>query len=59
MKRSYWIKEPSVAYTSLSDSIHVDTLVIGGGMCGLMSAYYLSHTDRRIAFYYNTRFDRC
>lgn len=49
MKRSYWIKETSVAYTSLSDSIHVDTLVIGGGMCGLMSAYYLSHTDRRIA----------
>lgn len=50
--KSYWIESienEKREFTSLENNIEVDVCVIGGGLTGLTTAYYLSKTDMKIA----------
>ncbi|MEF9962197.1 MAG: FAD-dependent oxidoreductase [Erysipelotrichaceae bacterium] len=45
MNESFWIEETSKTnYQSVKNDFYIDTLIIGGGICGLSTAYYLSKT---------------
>lgn len=43
MNKSYWLDlQEGKHYPSLSEDAHIHTLIIGGGLSGLTTAYYLS-----------------
>ena len=50
--KSYWIesvKSERKQFPSLEEDIEVDVFIIGGGLTGLTTAYYLSKTDLKVA----------
>ena len=50
--KSYWIesvKSERKQFPSLEEDIEVDVCIIGGGLTGLTTAYYLSKTDLKVA----------
>jgi len=50
--KSYWIesvKSEKKSFPSLEEDHEVDVCVIGGGLTGLTTAYYLSKTDLKVA----------
>ncbi len=49
---SYWIestKDSEKEYSNLSEDISVDVCIIGAGLVGITSAYYLSDSDLKVA----------
>ncbi len=49
MNESYWIKQNQAKqYPKLDHDEHVHTLIIGGGLCGLTTAYYLSSVTNNL-----------
>ncbi|MDB5161220.1 MAG: hypothetical protein JWO96_600 [Candidatus Saccharibacteria bacterium] len=49
-EKSYWrasVKTPS--YPSLTNSLDVDTIIVGGGICGLTTAYLLKQAGLSVA----------
>ncbi|MDE6408466.1 MAG: FAD-dependent oxidoreductase [Anaeroplasmataceae bacterium] len=42
MSKTIWQKERMSTYESLRNDISTEVLVIGGGICGVLTAYYLS-----------------
>ena len=50
--KSYWIesiKDEKKVFSSLEKDETVDVCIIGGGLTGLTTAYYLSKTNLRVA----------
>lgn len=50
--KSYWIesvKSEKKSFPSLEEDNEVDVCIIGGGLTGLTTAYYLSKTDLKVA----------
>ena len=50
--KSYWIesvKSERKQFPSLEEDTQVDVCIIGGGLTGLTTAYYLSKTDLKVA----------
>lgn len=50
--KSYWIesvKSERKQFPSLEEDTKVDVCIIGGGLTGLTTAYYLSKTDLKVA----------
>lgn len=48
-QESIWIKQGKRLNASkLNQDIHCDVLIVGGGICGLTSAYFLAHQIRNI-----------
>ncbi len=50
--KSYWIesvKSERKQFPSLEGDTEVDVCIIGGGLTGLTTAYYLSKTDLKVA----------
>ncbi|MCI9246931.1 MAG: FAD-binding oxidoreductase [Clostridia bacterium] len=50
--KSYWIesvKSERKQFPNLEEDNEVDVCVIGGGLTGLTTAYYLSKTDLKVA----------
>ena len=46
---SFWITQAnSQAYPTLSNSTNASIVIIGGGLCGLATAYYLSQNTKDI-----------
>ena len=41
MNDSIWVEQQVVNYKKLNKNISVDVLVVGGGICGVLCAYYL------------------
>lgn len=50
MKQSYWIKQQQNVpqYSALTKESDANIVIIGGGLCGLTTAYYLSHIENDI-----------
>ena len=49
-QESIWIKQgKKTNYQTLNQDIGCDVLIVGGGICGLTSAYYLRDQIRNIA----------
>jgi glycine/D-amino acid oxidase-like deaminating enzyme len=47
---SYWIDStPTTSYPPLTDDLHVDVAVIGGGIAGVSTAWELAATGRTVA----------
>lgn len=47
---SFWVATtPATAYPSLKHDIEVDVAVIGGGIAGLMTAYFLGQSGKKVA----------
>ena len=50
--KSYWIesvKSERKQFPSLEEDTEVDVCIIGGGLTGLTTAYYLSKTNLKVA----------
>lgn len=50
--KSYWIesvKSERKQFPSLEEDAQVDVCIIGGGLTGLTTAYYLSKADLKVA----------
>ncbi|MDP1562993.1 MAG: FAD-dependent oxidoreductase [Pirellulaceae bacterium] len=47
--RSYWKKIQIPRYAPLNHSIHVDVLVVGGGMTGVTAAWLLKKSGKKVA----------
>ena len=53
---SYWIdsaKESKKTFPKLEENIQADVCIIGGGLTGLTTAYYLSKTNLKVALLEN------
>ena len=49
-KESFWCKDVSVDnINSLDENIEVDVLIIGGGLSGICTAYYLRNSNLKVA----------
>lgn len=49
-EKSYWHQGiTEKRYPTLSENLHVDVLIVGGGITGILCAYYLKDTGLRIA----------
>lgn len=50
MNTSYWLDQTNAPhYPNLTQDQHVNIAIIGGGLCGLTTAYYLSSVTNNIA----------
>lgn len=50
MQESYWIKkhETTHSYPKLTKEIHTQIAIIGAGLTGLLTGYFLSNTDKEV-----------
>jgi len=48
-KQSLWMKELKNIYPKLTNELEVDVLIIGGGITGISTAYYLKNSNLKIA----------
>jgi len=49
MNTPFWLDVPHQQYPTLSKDIHVDAVVIGGGICGISTAYALEAQGLQVA----------